>query len=481
MSVPNVDDAYKTRGLSAQGRQVRRAFAEFLAVPTAVIGAFLVAAAAVYASETLSMPWLSSLRLFLSRLVFKSPDATSDVLRVLTGSIITITSITFSILPLAVQQAAGLFTSQVIDQFLRRRLNQVYFGFFVGLSLYLLLLLTSIGPGFNPVLGATLGLIFTIAALYILVVLIYATINQVRPSLITEAIHNHTVRARERQLDLVRRTHRSPHLPGPVVQVVRSHADGFVTDIRLETLSAAIRPGEEVEIVMHPSIGTYVALGDTMAEVRARDEGVAKQIEGMVYEAVVLERERNIERDPAYGIEQLVNIGWTTGSTSKHNPITARFVILRLRDLLARWSSDPDAGQCDGPTVPVVYTDNVAETLMEALTSMAIVSTESMQHQNFTEVIRTIAIMFERLPAEQLDRAEDHVLRLLPTLGDEPLSAELDHALGGLIQALTSAQRLDSAHAVQVARDQLASTIGRLNSRSTRAQSAQQSSGQSSS
>ncbi len=125
------------------------------------------------------------------------------------------------------------------------------------------------------------------------------------------------------------------------------------------------------------------------------------------------------------------------------------------------------------------YTDNVAETLLDALSSMAVVSTESMQHQNFTEVMQVFAIMFERLPAEQQGRAEDHVLRLLSTLGDEPLSAELDRALGRLIGALTLAGHLDCARAVQVARDQLAGTVGQLNSRSTRAQSTTQSSGQS--
>lgn len=479
MSALNVSDAYKTRGLSARGRQVRRAFSDFLAVPTAVIGLFLLLAGATYAVNMLSTPWLSSLRFFLARFVFKSPDATSDVLRVLTGSIITVTSISFSILPLAVQQAAGLFTSQVIEQFLRRRLNQVYFGFFVGLSLYLLLLLSAVGPGFNPVLGATFGLILSIAALYILVVLVYATINQVQPSLITEAIHNHTVKAREWQLELLCRTRRSPHLVSGAGRVVRAREDGFVTDIRLDALSSAARAaGEETETVLHPSIGAYVAFGDTIAEVRARDEGVLSRLETAVRQAVVLERERDIERDPTYGIEQLLNIGWTTGSTSKHNPAAARIVILRLRDLLARWSSDPDAGRHDGQAAPVVYTDNVAQTLMEALSSMAIVSSESMQHQNFTEVMQTFAIMFERLPSEQQDRAEEHILRLLPTLGDEPLSAELDRALGGLIRALTSAGRPDAAGAVREAREQLASTIGKLNSRSTRTQSAKQSSGQ---
>jgi uncharacterized membrane protein len=174
--VPNVRDAYKTRGQSQRTRQIGRAYSVFLGIPTLVIAAFLLLAALVYLLDTVHIPVLTSLRQWLSRYVFKSPEATSNLLRVLTGSIITITSITFSILALAVQQAASLFTSQVIDQFLGRKLNQVYFGYFVGLSLYLLLL-AAVGEGFNPILGAMLAVLFTIVALYFLVVLIYATIN----------------------------------------------------------------------------------------------------------------------------------------------------------------------------------------------------------------------------------------------------------------------------------------------------------------
>jgi uncharacterized membrane protein len=476
MGVPT-GDAYKTRGLRERGGQARRAFSEFLGLPTAVIAAFLLLAAVIYAIDRYQGSWLFSLRTFLSRLVFRNHQATSDVLRVLAGSIITVTSITFSILPLAVQQAAGLFTSQVIDQFFRRKLNQVYFGFFVGLSLYLLLLLATVGPGFNPVIGATLGLLFTIAALYILVVLIYATINQVRPSVITEAIHNRAVKARERQLYLVHRTRRAPHLQSGMSAVVRAHRDGFVTDIDLETFSSAAGgTGGEAEIVLHPSIGSYVAFGDTLGEVRAGDSGAIPRLERALRDAVQLERERNLDRDPSYGIEQLLNIGWTTGSTSKHNPAAARIAILRLRDLLARWSSDPDAGRDGGEVAPVVYNDNVPETLLEALASMAIVSTESMQHQNYAEAMLAFAVMFERLPPDQQDRAEDHIRRLLPTLGDEVLSTELDRALADLVRALRSTGRFTTAESVQRARDELATTIGELESRSTRVQSAKQSS-----
>ena len=54
----------------------------------------------------------------------------------------TVASITISLLLLALQQSAANMTTQILDQFLRRRINQAYFGFFVGLALYSLVTLT---------------------------------------------------------------------------------------------------------------------------------------------------------------------------------------------------------------------------------------------------------------------------------------------------------------------------------------------------
>jgi hypothetical protein len=51
----------------------------------------------------------------------------------------------------ALQQSAGAMTSEVFDQFLRRRINQVYFGVFVGLALDALLTLASVSDDFNSV------------------------------------------------------------------------------------------------------------------------------------------------------------------------------------------------------------------------------------------------------------------------------------------------------------------------------------------
>jgi len=50
-----------------------------------------------------------------------------------------------------------------------RRINPFYFGFFVGLSVFMLMTLVTNGAWRRPVLGATLALILTTVALCLIV------------------------------------------------------------------------------------------------------------------------------------------------------------------------------------------------------------------------------------------------------------------------------------------------------------------------
>ncbi|MGH7783720.1 MAG: hypothetical protein ACREO5_07765, partial [Candidatus Binatia bacterium] len=108
--------------------------------------------------------------------------------------------------------------------------------------------------------------------------------------------------------------------------------------------------------------------------------------------------------------------------------------------------------------------------LMEAFESLAIVASESMQHQNFAEVLHTFAVMFDRLPLDQQRRAEDIILRLLSALGEFVLTAELDSTLSALVGALNKSARISTAVAVQAAQERLQLSVGKLHSRATRSQ-----------
>jgi uncharacterized membrane protein len=171
--------------------------------------------------------------------MFADPAATSSLLSTIGGGLMTVASITISLLLLALQQSAANMTTQILDQFLRRRINQAYFGFFVGLALYSLVTLATVDKPFNPIFGATLAFLLTVVALYLLIILLYTTINQMRPVQVMEAIHDHVLAARERQLVLVRKTRRKPSGDGSVTVPVKVAEEGFVTRIDVDAIGLA--------------------------------------------------------------------------------------------------------------------------------------------------------------------------------------------------------------------------------------------------
>jgi uncharacterized membrane protein len=447
---------------------IRRAFREFLAVPTVMVGAFLLLAAGSYALDQGRVAWLEPVRAFLEARVFVDAKATADLLSTIASGVITITSITISLLLLALQQVATSLTAEVYDQFLRRRHNQAYFGFFVGLALYALVTLATVNEGFNPVLGAALAFVLTVVALNLLLLLLYTTINQMRPAEVIDEIQRLTLAARQRQLAFIRRTQAVARRRGPARLPVTAAKNGYVTGVDLDLLEKAAREaGTEAEIVLLVSIGSYVAFGDPLAEVRADLLAGEEKTADRVRDAVRLERQQDLAADPQHGIEQLEMMGWTSISTAKSDPAPGLLVIRSLRDVLARWSAEEAPPSGPAP-LPVVYTDGVPARLIDAFESLGVVATESMQHQSFAEVLRTFSVLFDRLPPDQQTRTEDLVLRILSGIGDHILTAPLERELSRLAATLSACGRATTAAAVTKARDALGRSVGEANSRATR-------------
>ncbi len=470
------DDA---AGLAAQkdanggvhGRLIawHRAFREFLSIPLLVIAAFLLLAGVTYLLDVGRVGWLQPLREVMRTRIFGNAQATGQLLGTIAAGIITVTSITFSLLLLAVQQSGASLTALVFDQFLRRRSNQVYFGFFVGLALYALCTLATVNTPFNPVYGGTVALLLTGVALCLLVLLLYSTIDQMRPAQIIKAIHDHTLLGRERQRVLLSRTRRTPHLAGPICRPVHATGYGYVTSISLRQLEIATgQAAQAVEVVLDVSVGAFVAFQDAMAHVTAMTTTDAAAIATAVQRAIQLEPVRDLDGDPAYGVQQLTVIAWTSVSTAKQNPEVGLLVVHSLRDLLARWSVTDAQVEDAAAVLPVVYADDLPGRVLDAFAALSVAASESLQYQVYAEVLRALASLYDRLPIEQQQRAEDLILRSLSALGEHVLTRDLDDALATLCSALTKWGNQETTDAVRSAWHQLSKSVGRLNSRATR-------------
>lgn len=194
----------------------------------------------------------------------------------------------------------------------------------------------------------------------------------------------------------------------------------------------------------------------------------AQQLALEVCKAIDLERQRDFRTDAGYGIMQMENIGWTSVSSSKSNPAPGIAAVREIRDLLARWSEQREPTCKAGEMVPVVYHDAVMHQAIDAIVSLGVAASESMQHQSAAEVILCFAALFQRLPSDIQKYMEDAILRLISSLGDHVLTTGLDGAITKMVAVLDAAGRDETSAALGGARRELAQSVGVLNSRSTR-------------
>jgi hypothetical protein len=205
-----------------------------------------------------------------------------------------------------------------------------------------------------------------------------------------------------------------------------------------------------------------------MAEIRSRSVDEAARLAPLVQEALRINPRRDLGDDPAYGIFELSTIAWVATSTAKSNPSRAVLIVGALRDLLARWTTGDPAAEPETSPLAVVYHDNLITELLEAFESLFVVASESMQFQAYAEICRALAVALPRLSPPQQQKVEDVVLRGISVLGDIPLTAQLEASLEQLASVMCEHGGGRGAAAIRRVLVQLRSTVGELNSRSTR-------------
>jgi uncharacterized membrane protein len=442
---------------------IRRAFAEFLALPTAIFVGAIALAFITLGLDRAEVPILQAGRQILLDHIFRSEQNTHDFLATVLTGLITLISITFSILLLAVQQTASSLSNQVYDQFLRRTANQVFLGYAVGLTVYTLIVLASTGKDFNPVFSACIIVAFSAAGLALLIVLIYGTIYQMRPVVIVEAMRDHILRARIRHRQTVDRTRaRSRSTQEPRAEI-RAGTSGFLQDLRVQKLANILDSAGDLEVeILHP-IGTYLARDDTIAVIRAPSPEAAEAIVPHMLRALELESDREITLDPAWGIIELESIGWTTVSSAKSTPEPPRLVINALRDIFTRWTNEERRGRDrETQSLPIVYPDDVHAHVLNALATITAGANESLQHVVMIEALRALKSLYEHVPADVKPDVKDVIRRMVPALRPLILTKELENAVRAVAASLRQDGDEVTAEELTAAVEELAKSVGRV-------------------
>jgi uncharacterized membrane protein len=279
-------------------------------------------------------------------LFFGTASSARAILSAISGSLITVITLLFSITMLTLQQASTQYTPRIIRAFMRDRGVQVVLGTFLATFLYALLVLRqvrgedAIGGSSVPMLSVSLAIMLTVVCLGLLVFFIHHSATMFQASTIVERIHHEMLGSIERLYPeaigvedaaaLTLEAFRERHTREPSL-LVRSNSSGYLRRVDDGVIVDAL--GNDGWGIVHPPVGAYITHRRGLVEIGGGSDS-NDDLNQQLRDAFILDRERTLTQDAMFGIRQLVDIALKALSPSIHDPTTAEHAISCLGDIL---------------------------------------------------------------------------------------------------------------------------------------------------
>lgn len=259
------------------------------------------------------------------------PGTAQVTLATLAGSLMTVVSVVYSVLLVALSLASVQFSTRILAILLRDRVSQAVLGLFLGTFVWLLVALRSIrfDPPAVPLLTVSAAVGLALASLAALVVFIDRVVHSIQANHLvariageTEPIIDQTFPAGGPERDTV---HVAPPAGARLVPSVRT---GYVQLVDLEALAALAAPGVRIHLLRGP--GAFVPAGAALWAVAGPLD------DRRLDEVIDLGALRTHQQDAEWGFRQIVDIGLKAISPAVNDPSTAATCIDHLSALLIR-------------------------------------------------------------------------------------------------------------------------------------------------
>jgi len=260
------------------------------------------------------------------------PGAAQAVLGAIAGSMMSVVSIVYSVLVVALSLASVQFSPRILGGFLRDRVSQRTLGVFIGTFTYCLLVMrsTSSDPPWVATWAVAGGFLLGLVCLGFLIYFIHHIATGIQINNLVERIATET----EAVIDEVYphgEPAAVPAVPESTASVLSTHA-GYLQLVDHDGLAEIARLHQ---LVIHVSVepGDFIARGQEVARVVGSDlpPGALARCSG----SFDLGSIRTMQQDVAFGIRQLVDIALKAISPAVNDPSTASTCIDRLGSLVA--------------------------------------------------------------------------------------------------------------------------------------------------
>lgn len=276
------------------------------------------------------------------------PAAARDVLSAIAGSVMTVTSLTFSLTLVTLQLASGQFSPRLLRTFVRDRFVQRTLALFVATFAYALTVLRTVRDGgggrteFVPQISVTVAYLLAITSIIGLVLFLAHLVRQIRVETMLGAVLVDAVHTAEAAFDEIDDTARDgvPPTPPATARTVVARRTGFLTGVDEPPLvAAAARVGAVV--ALHRKPGEWIVAGTPVALVWSAagaglDDDAVDELSDCLAEAVAVGDERTPVQDIGYAVRQLTDVAVKALSPGINDPTTAVHAVGHVSALLCR-------------------------------------------------------------------------------------------------------------------------------------------------
>lgn len=313
---------------------------------------------------SLNLPWF-----FLT-----GADGARTMLGAVGTAMLTVTTLAFSIMMVAVIQSANAYSPRILRQYLSDTANQHVLGILISTFLFSLLVLRAVRATdeatFVPSLAVNVALLLSLLSIGAFIYFIHHVAHSIQVGNIIQLILHETESLVE---EIFPSTigepwtgQQPPTLPDTPSAVVHAEYNGYIQFIELSDLLDYAIAADGV-IHLHRTVGDYVVPGNpvvTMWPAEALDDDMRHSL----HQTIHVGKERTLVQDLAYGVRQLSDIGIRALSPGINDPSTAAHCIDALATVLAkvvqRGTVSPYRCDEDG-TVRVIAYGPTFETLLD--------------------------------------------------------------------------------------------------------------------
>ena len=279
-----------------------------------------------------------------SRVFGVGAEGSRGMLSSIAGSMMTVASLTFSLTISTLATASSQYTSRLIRNFMRDRVNQFVLGYFVGLFGYCLVVLRSIRSGdegaFVPSLAVFGGLVLALVSIGVLVYFIHHIAESIQASTILDRVTKETVEAIDHLFPAKAAEPAGDHADTPdAAEDARTQWHAVTADkigyVQSVDTAALVRIAEKHDTVvrMEADIGAFVSTHGVLcalAGVEKPDDETADELRS----AFSVGSARTIEQDPAFGVRQVVDIALKALSPGINDTTTGVMCVQHLGAIL---------------------------------------------------------------------------------------------------------------------------------------------------